>query len=329
MERIPQSTAKRVLLKAYLSSDHLSVATGKTLAVTLSKNGGAFANPSAGATNASEIGNGWYYFDASTTDTGTLGPLIVRATAATVDDVEIMFDVVADLATVTAIKAKTDNLPADPASAATIASALTPLSNLDATVSSRLASSSYAAPANSDIAAIKTKTDSYLDAAVSSRLASGAYTAPANADIAAIKAKTDNLPSQPAAVGSAMTLTADYDAAKTVVTAADLANAINEIKGAGWTNETLVALDALLTSINGAVGGASEGAVKYSDTITATGSGNPIPGVDVWVTNGAQVIASTKTDAFGYFEFLLDPGTYTLHAQLAGYNASTSTIEVA
>lgn len=88
MSDIVQSVAFRVPLKAYLSSDHISPATGKTLAVVISKNGGAFANPSAGATNATEISNGWYYVDLSTTDTATLGPLLVRATAAAVDDVE-------------------------------------------------------------------------------------------------------------------------------------------------------------------------------------------------------------------------------------------------
>lgn len=43
-------------------------------------------------------------------------------------------------------------------------------------------------------------------------------------DISAIKTKTDNLPASPAAVGSAMTLTAAYDAAKTAsqLTASDL-----------------------------------------------------------------------------------------------------------
>lgn len=40
-----------------------------------------------------------------------------------------------------------------------------------------------------------------LDAAVSTRLAGSAYTAPANSDIAAIKSKTDNLPASPAATG--------------------------------------------------------------------------------------------------------------------------------
>lgn len=47
-----------------------------------------------------------------------------------------------------------------------------------------------------------------IDATISSRLATASYTAPDNASITAIKAKTDNLPSSPAATGDAMTLTA-------------------------------------------------------------------------------------------------------------------------
>lgn len=88
MANLSQSVARRIPLKAFLSSDHVSVATGKTIAVVISKNGGAFGNPSAGATNATEIANGWYYVDLSTTDTGTLGPLLVRGTSTGVDDVE-------------------------------------------------------------------------------------------------------------------------------------------------------------------------------------------------------------------------------------------------
>jgi hypothetical protein len=92
-ERIPQAIAKLVLLKAYQSSDHVTPATGQTIAVVISQNGGAFANPSAGSVSGTEIGYGWYYLILSTTDTGTLGPLIVRGTADGVDDVEITFDV--------------------------------------------------------------------------------------------------------------------------------------------------------------------------------------------------------------------------------------------
>lgn len=46
-----------------------------------------------------------------------------------------------------------------------------------------------------------------IDAVISTRLATSGYTAPSNSAIAAIQAKTDNLPGSPAAVGSAMTLT--------------------------------------------------------------------------------------------------------------------------
>lgn len=82
-------------LKAFLSSDHLTPATGKTIAITISKNGAAFGNPSAGATNATEIASGWYYVDLSTTDTGTVGPLVVLGTVAAVDPVDIAYDIAA------------------------------------------------------------------------------------------------------------------------------------------------------------------------------------------------------------------------------------------
>lgn len=139
-----------------------------------------------------------------------------------------------DNASITAIKAKTDNLPASPAN--------------ETTVASRLASAAYVAPDNSGILSaisaiptndefaialslVATTTDiemassEILDAidgisasgngltidqlnsalipiakesTASSRLATSAYIAPDNTSIAAIKAKTDNLPNTPA-----------------------------------------------------------------------------------------------------------------------------------
>ncbi len=52
--------------------------TGYGPTVTLSKNGGAFASP-AGA--VSEFGNGWYQVAGNSTDTGTLGPLVLHVAA--------------------------------------------------------------------------------------------------------------------------------------------------------------------------------------------------------------------------------------------------------
>jgi hypothetical protein len=92
----------------------------------------------------------------------------------------------------------------------------TKLSNLDATVSSRLAPSGTLAtvttltnaptvPTPSQIASqVRSELSVELgrvDQAISSRLAGSAYTAPANSDIAAVKAKTDLLPASPAATG--------------------------------------------------------------------------------------------------------------------------------
>jgi len=93
-ERIPQSVTIRVPFQAYLSSDHVTDATGKTIAITISKNGAAYGNPSAGATNAVEVASGSYYVDLSATDTGTLGPLWILGSVATVDKVHLIYNVV-------------------------------------------------------------------------------------------------------------------------------------------------------------------------------------------------------------------------------------------
>lgn len=98
------------------------------------------------------------------------------------------------------------------------------LAHLDADISSRLASSGYTAPANSDVAAIKAVTDNLPDSGALSSLATASALSDVASDVgdiltdtgttlpgtlstiagyidtevAAIKAKTDNLPSDPA-----------------------------------------------------------------------------------------------------------------------------------
>jgi hypothetical protein len=99
-EKVANGSTPRIPLYLVLSSDHLTPATGKTLAITISKNGDAFGNPSAGATNATEIASGWYYVDLSATDTGTNGPLIVLGTASSCDNSTIAYNVGVDPANV-------------------------------------------------------------------------------------------------------------------------------------------------------------------------------------------------------------------------------------
>ena len=73
-----QSTYPITFGPIILSSDHISSATGKTVTVVISKNGGAFASPSGAV---SEVGNGIYQIAANATDSNTLGTLQVYVTA--------------------------------------------------------------------------------------------------------------------------------------------------------------------------------------------------------------------------------------------------------
>jgi hypothetical protein len=92
-ERIPQSVSKLVIFRAFLSSDGKTPATGKTIAITISKNGAAFGNPNAGALNATEISSGFYKFTLDTTDSGTLGPVAWRGAEGTIGDAGDVFTV--------------------------------------------------------------------------------------------------------------------------------------------------------------------------------------------------------------------------------------------
>lgn len=131
MRRLAQSAAYTVMMKLFDSADHVTAKTGSTVAITISKVGGAFGNPAAGASNATEVSVGWYKFALGAGDTDTLGDLVVRGTASGADAVEQIMQVVS----------------------ATTGGA----SNLDAAVSSR---SSHSA---SDVWAVGTRSLTVLD----------------------------------------------------------------------------------------------------------------------------------------------------------------------
>lgn len=94
-ERIPQSVSKLVVFRAYLASDGATPATGKTIAITISKNGAtSFSNPAAGATNATEMASGFYKFTLGTGDIDTQGPLAWRGAEGTIHDAGDVYSVV-------------------------------------------------------------------------------------------------------------------------------------------------------------------------------------------------------------------------------------------
>ncbi len=144
--------------------------------------------------------------------------------------------------------------------------------NIDATISSRLASGSYTAPDNSSIAAIKLKTDNLppdpadaSDIAVATNAIFNRLGAPAgasmSADIAAVKSdsgaiklKTDNLPAAPAAVSDIPTANANADALL------DRANGVE-------TGRTIrQGLRAILAACVGKASGLDTNTATYRDT---------------------------------------------------------------
>lgn len=72
------------------------------------------------------------------------------------------------------------------------------------------------------------------------------------------------------------------------------------------------------------------GNVKKTYTVK-DGDGNPIDGVDVWVTSdiaGSNIIASGVTNIQGQVDFYLTVGTYYVWSQKAGYNFTNPDTEV-
>ena len=79
---LQSSTEAALLFFLVQTADHLTGLTGASPTVTISKNGGSFGSPSGAV---SEIANGWYKVAANATDTGTLGPVALHATATSGD----------------------------------------------------------------------------------------------------------------------------------------------------------------------------------------------------------------------------------------------------
>jgi hypothetical protein len=122
--QVPQSSTSRPLTFLMVqSSDHITGATGLSLTVTISKNGGTYAAP-AGA--ISEIGNGLYKVAGNATDNGTLGPLWLHATATGADPSDTLYEVVA-IDTQNAASMGLTNLATAAPAAATVAAAFADL----------------------------------------------------------------------------------------------------------------------------------------------------------------------------------------------------------
>jgi hypothetical protein len=141
MSLIKQSSAQNVAFFMVTSQDSITGLTGATVTVTISKNGAAFAAP---AGTVTEIGVGWYYIGLTSADTGTLGDILIHATATGADPTDAFSQVVLDLpgATVTTV---TGNVNGSVASVTgnvggSVASVIGAVGSVTATVSANIVS---------------------------------------------------------------------------------------------------------------------------------------------------------------------------------------------
>lgn len=189
MRLLKQSTAANVMVFLTDSADHVSGKSGLTLTITASKDGAAFS--SIGPT-VTERGSGWYSVALTTAHTDTLGDLALHVTSAGADPTDLTCRIVAGSLDAD-VSTRSTYAGADTSGTTTLLSRLTSgratnLDNLDATISSRLATAGYTAPNNAGITTIIGYVDELesrltstraalldnLDAAVSSRAATGA-----------------------------------------------------------------------------------------------------------------------------------------------------------
>jgi len=91
MQLILNGDTRPILFFMAQSSDHISALTGATPAVTISRNGGAFAAP---AGTVAEIGNGWYRLTPAGGDATVNGVLLLHATATGGDPADVKAQVV-------------------------------------------------------------------------------------------------------------------------------------------------------------------------------------------------------------------------------------------
>lgn len=171
------------------------------------------------------------------------------------------------------------------------------LARIDAAVSSRSTLTTGDLPsvpsAASVASAVRTELTeiSNLDASISSRLASASYTAPANSDITAIKSKTDSLPASPAAVADIPTTAQIATAVEgSLLNEADGQAVLNAIVGAiGNTNLSEVSLVAAVRADLERVGGKID---SIPTTAAPTAAANATA---VWATATKEITGGTVT----------------------------------
>lgn len=143
MRLLNEDTAVDIVIFMVDAADNASGKTGLTLTITASKNGGAFAGISP---NVTDLGNGFYKLELTTTHTNTQGDLWLYITGTGAIPLPEYSQVLAYqpgindddiLSAVNTINSATGNLPSDPADASVIAARFDTLDTNIAAINSK------------------------------------------------------------------------------------------------------------------------------------------------------------------------------------------------
>ena len=175
MRKIKQSTTKNIMVLMVDSTDHVTGKTGLTLTITASKDGAAFASITPTVT---ERGNGWYNLALTAAHTDTLGDLALHITGTAADPTDLVLLVEAGATDADVSSRMAAYTQPTGFLAATFPTTVASPTNITAgtvtTVSGNV---------NGSVGSVTGLTAANLDATISSRLASASYTAPDNATI--------------------------------------------------------------------------------------------------------------------------------------------------
>lgn len=167
-----------------------------------------------------------------------------------------------------------------------------------------------------------------IDQSISTRLAGSAYTAPANSDVAAIKAKTDNLPASPAAVSDIPTTAQIATSVEgSLLNEADGQAVLNAIVGAiGNTNLSEVALVAAIRADLERNGGKLINLdASISSRLAAADYSAPTSAPTAASVANAVWSAATRTTTGGTVDTLTNAPTSVTPADIWDYNSRTLT----
>ncbi len=277
---LQSSTQSALLFLMVQSSDHITALTGASPTVTISKNGASFASPSGAVT---EIGSGWYKVAGNATDTATLGPLALHATAASGDPTDMVVANIVSYNPQSATNLGLSALPtANPGAAngvfiAGTNAATTITTGLTTTFTGNLTGS--VASVTGAVGSVTGLTASNLDTTVSSRMAT--YTQPTGFLAATFPTGT---------VANTTNITAGTITTTTNLTNAPTAGDFTATMKTSLNNSTPASITGTVGSVTGNVGGNVTGSV---------GS----------VVAAVAITSNRKKGATATFEFLMQDST--------------------